>query len=531
MSNFVTIESSENNLKMKNLFNIWTFIWFVWILFHFTIIFFFWLVLESPLLVGLFLWIWNLVALILDIPIWVLQKYIKAKTFLIISASLIILTLMIFTKFIFFTWSDWTIYNWLIDKTIWYIGIFLNSTFNIILLLFAACLYWIIKESFDITTLSYILNNSTPSEYANLISKYSIRFWAWALVWLIFSWILLAFDIKIAITFFMFIVFIFIWFIAIYFDNTSKTINIDDFKNMKNIKFDQISNDLTKKANWFVSKINVKNLIELSRNSKVILLKPVEIKKNFNFTEITNTTIENFSRFKNTLFKKPLNLVLFWFLFMIMQFWFWDTFVSTFQIEFLDKIISINRETFIIKQTGWLISWYVLLWIMVIPAFLLQEFFINLSKKIWIFKVVMFWVAISWVSLFFFWLVDKIYLVLLFWLLNSVWYAAVMPLAQATFWEIYNIDYANKYKLKETDSIASAAPLKIVLNLANVVGLILWGLLVSVLWFNWFFIVFSLLIFCLLIYSFLNIKLFSKISSTENNQEQKINNEIDPDFI
>jgi len=47
----------------------------------------------------------------------------------------------------------------------------------------------------------------------------------------------------------MFIVFIFIWFIAIYFDNTSKTINIDDFKNMKNIKFDQISNDLTKKAN------------------------------------------------------------------------------------------------------------------------------------------------------------------------------------------------------------------------------------------------------------------------------------------
>lgn len=531
MSNFVTIESWENALKMKNLFNIWIFIWFVWILFHFTIIFFFWLVLESSLLVGLFLWIWNLLALILDIPIWVLQKYIKAKTFLIISSFLIILTLIIFIKFIYFTWSAWSIYWWLIDKTIWYLWLFLNSTFNIILLLIAAALYGIIKESFDITTLSYILNNSTPSEYASLISKYNIRFWIWALIWLISSWVLLAFNIQIAIFIFIFIVSIFIWFIATYFDNNSKTIEIDDFKKIRSIKFDQITNDLTKKANWFVSKVNIKNLLELSRDSKIILLKPTEIKKKFNFEEIINTTIENFVRFKNTIAKKPLNLVIFWLLLMIIQFGFWDTFVSTFQVEFLDKIISLNKDTFIIKQTWWLLTWYVFLWLMVLPAFLLQDFFINLSKKIWIFKVVMFWVSISWISLFFFWFVDKIYLVLLFWLLNSVWYAATMPLAQATFWEVYNIDYASKYKLKEIDSTASAAPLKIVLNFANVVWLVLWWLIVSLLWFNGFFIVFSFLIFWLLIYSFLHIKNFSKISSNENNQEQKIKPEIDPDFI
>ena len=43
-----------------------------------------------------------------------------------------------------------------------------------------------------------------------------------------------------------------------------------------------------------------------------------------------------------------------------------------------------------------------------------------------------------------------------------------MPLAMATFSEKYNIEYAKKYNLKEIDSNSSAAPLKILINLANV---------------------------------------------------------------
>jgi hypothetical protein len=43
-------------------------------------------------------------------------------------------------------------------------------------LFLAAALYGIIKESYDVTTLSYIFNISTPSEYATLISKYNINF-------------------------------------------------------------------------------------------------------------------------------------------------------------------------------------------------------------------------------------------------------------------------------------------------------------------------------------------------------------------
>ncbi len=48
-----------------------------------------------------------------------------------------------------------------------------------------------------------------------------------------------------------------------------------------------------------------------------------------------------------------------------------------------------------------------------------------------------------------------------------------MPLAQATFLDTYNTHYSEKFALKEIDSNASAAPLKMLLNFANIVGLVL----------------------------------------------------------
>ena len=44
-----------------------------------------------------------------------------------------------------------------------------------------------------------------------------------------------------------------------------------------------------------------------------------------------------------------------------------------------------------------------------------------------------------------------------------------MPLAIATFSERYNSEYAKIYDTQEIDSNASAAPLKMLLNIANVI--------------------------------------------------------------
>lgn len=539
MSNFVSIETENKEIKLKNLFYTAIFIGFTWILFHFTIVFFFWMVLDSILLVGLFLWIGNIIALLFDIPVWVLQKYVKPKIFLLFASSLMFLVCLIFLKFIFFEgisgffWMQWSGNSENSGMIVEYSALFLDSGVNIILLLIAACFYWIIKESYDVTTLSYIFNIGTPSEYASLISKYNIHAGIWSMIWLVFSWILLALNIKIAIVIFTWVIVIFLIFISKYFDNKDITI---DFSWLKSLKLDVLKTDILRKKDEVISKISTRSVIEISKQAKVILLKPIEVKRSINFQEVYETSVSWFQAFWRIIFSLPRNFLLLWFLVIILQYGFWDTFVSTFQVEFLEKLISKNSDTALVKDTGGLLTWYVLLWLIVIPAFLLQEFFIGMSKKFSVFKVVMFWLALSSFSLFCFWLFDNIYIALFFAFINSVWYAASMPLSQATFSGLYNEDYAKKFQLSQIDSTVSAAPLKILLNFANVLWLIIGAFLVNSLWFDAFFMVFSLILMTTIVLSFLYKKKLFSSEDQKNTWSDMVpktsqNSDIDPDFI
>lgn len=526
MSNFVTLQDAQKNeMRKKNLFHTAKGIWFLWLTFHFLIIYFFWLQLESPLLVGLFLWIWNFVALLFDIPVGVLQKYIKPKTFLILSTLFMFLCALIFLKFIYFQGISGLVSGWsgVIDATVNYLGIFLNSGLNLVLLLLAAMLYGIIKESYDVTTLSYIFNISTPSEYATLISKYNINFGMWAMVWLVLSWVLLWLGLKIAVLFLVGIIVIFLGILIKFFDNGDESI---DFQDIKKLRVDSIKSTLIDKKDQFIQNISLDTLKTLAQNGKVVFLRPIQMKNEINMGEVVASTKTNFDIFFKILFSKPFNLIILWLLGLILAYGFWDTFVSTFQVEFLTKIIWDNQDNFVLKNSWGLITWYVLLWLMVIPAFVFQDFFIKLSAKIWVFKVVLLGSILSSASLFMFWFVDTLWLVLLFGLINSIWYAAVMPIAQATFWEKYNEEYAKKFNLKEIDSTVSAAPLKIVLNFANVVGLLIGWFIVGILDFNGFFIFFSLVLAWIFTYTVFHKSEFSKVDDVWNIEIPK----MDEDF-
>ena len=85
--------------------------------------------------------------------------------------------------------------------------------------------------------------------------------------------------------------------------------------------------------------------------------------------------------------------------------------------------------------------------------------------------------------------------------MNSLGYAAGMGLAQGGFLELYNIHYAKKQNLSEINSNASASPMKIIQNLANVFGLMLGGLFLAILGYSGFFITFGILLIGLLIFS------------------------------
>lgn len=100
-TNFVTMETEADRIKRKNLYYVSAFIGFVWMLFHFTVVFFFGIELGSAALVGIFLGFGNLVALALDIPVGILQKYFYAKRLYLFSGAAMLVASTIFLKFIY----------------------------------------------------------------------------------------------------------------------------------------------------------------------------------------------------------------------------------------------------------------------------------------------------------------------------------------------------------------------------------------------------------------------------------------------
>jgi len=463
--------------------------------FHFSLVFFFLLQLKSPILVWLFLWFGNLIAFFIDSSVGVLQKYFSAKKLFIFSATLMLVTSLIFLYFMFNAW------NTNLNISTQDLSIFSKQAFtkmfssitNILLLVISVILYWIIKELSDVTSLSYIMNNADPSEYAELLSKNNIFSWIGALIWLISSWIILAFNPFLALSILVWIVSVFIIFISRYFDNSNEVFKPNiNFADIKKLKIISPKESVESVKQYTVTQIQKADFAWAAKNMKFIFLKPLELKKIINWTEIYNTTIKDIKSFYLILFKPPYSYKLIIFALVLTLFWFWDTFVVSFLIDYLDWIIRNNQGELSKIYLDTVMTSYLFIWIIAIPAYWCQTFFIKISKKIGTLPIIFFWLVVSWISVILLWLASTFAIVLMLWILNSIWYAAAMPISQWEFSDSYNQVYAEKENLSEIDSNASSAPLKMLLNLANVIWLVLWGIIVAIFGYIWTFIIFWL---------------------------------------
>lgn len=480
----ISVDKELDPIKSKNLFLTILVINFLWMLFHFTVVFFFTLQLKSIALVGIFLAIWNLFAFFVDIPIWIIQNYFKAKTLYIIASISQLIAILIFANFIFQvtdfitasvtqnTWIVWTALNF-----------FLWNGLNIILLLIASFCYWITRELQDVTTISYVLNNSNPSQYANILARNNIAMWIWSLFWLILSWVILTFSPKLIVFSIILIIFMIIFFTSKFFDNWEKTINLKDIYKFK-VLFEKgwlVEAKDNLKEN-IIKSVNAIELKDIIKSTQYIFIKP-QVKKswltfNLLISETKKTLINTYMVLKS----KQSSLLIYWSIIMVLTFWFRDTFASTFLIDFLNNI-----------EVFWKKWWsYILLWIIAIPAFWLQWFFSKLSAKFWAYWVANMWLVLSWFSLFLMWFFENsnVVIIMSLALINSIWYASCMSLSQAVFLDAYNKTYAEYNNLNEIDANASAAPMKILQNLANVFWLFFWWLILAILNYLWFFIVF-----------------------------------------
>ncbi len=310
---------------------------------------------------------------------------------------------------------------------------------------------------------------------------------------LVLSGVILSFNLFVAVSILVFFIAIFIVFIVIYFDNSKMAININ-INDIRKLKIISPKETIESVKQYAISQVQKTDFMKVARGMKFIFLKPMQFHLKIDWKEIATTTKEDLKSFYEVLFIVPLNKRLMIMSLVVIFFGFWDTFVITFLVDFLNKIITNNDN--LLLQTR-LFTGYIFIALLAIPAFGAQIPLIGLSKKIGTFFVIFSGVLLSGISMFLFGVFDGFFVILLLGIGNSIGYAAAMPLAQGEFSDSYNQVYAEKRHLTEIDSNASAAPLKMILNLANVVGLIVGGILVATVGFNGTFFVLGILLMTL----------------------------------
>jgi MFS family permease len=219
---------------------------------------------------------------------------------------------------------------------------------------------------------------------------------------------------------------------------------------------------------YAVASVQTADFQKIASNLKVVLLKPLELRKKVDAGEVTKVSKKEFRGLWDTVLNpKFRNWKIIWIMCAILLFGYWDTFVVTYLANYIT-----SEYKFMLP--------YVLIGVIAIPVFTLQMPFIKLSKKAGYYALMAGGLSLSAAAAFCFLVPGPLWLFLAFGLVNAVGYAAAMPLAQSVFSEYYNELYAKNYALAEIDSNTSAAPLKVTLNLANVFGSAFGGLLIAV---------------------------------------------------
>lgn len=453
---------------------------FMFMVFHFTSVYFFTLQLESLMLVGIFLGLGNLFAFLFDVPIGILQYYFKPKHLYAFGVLAQIVAMLIFWNFIFsvtdFLSGEIAEYSWKLESVVKF---FLQDGLNLVLMIVAAFCYGFSKEVNDITTISYVLNSANPDQYKQIIAKNNLSIGIGAFFGLVISGIVLTANPKFIIFHIVFMIMMVFYFVFKFFDSSEKVFDIDSVKNFHLSEMDISFDSTTQKMSQVVRKVDIAKTLQ---NTKFLILLPAKISGKAPWVgELSEKTIESFKEIWETLkYSRLYHLIVYWSFIMLLFFGFWDTFATTFLIDYLNQV-----------KSGWS---FILLGIIAVPAYWLQSLFGTLSDKYGSYQISLIGLALSAGSLIFMSIFggDKnIYVVMGAALVNSVGYAICMSLSVATFLESYNVSYAEKKSLKQIDANASAAPMKILQNLANVVGLMLGWMVLGVAGFRGFFFVFG----------------------------------------
>lgn len=233
----------------------------------------------------------NLIALLIDVPVSILGRYFAPRKLYVFATFSMLGAGLIFLKFIYASSLLPTGGSGIVTL----LAHFLDSTANLILLGFAACLYGFTKEVNDLTTLSYILNNSDPSEYGSIISKNNIYSGGGSLLGLLASGFVLSFSPTAAIIILNIMILVLIGFIFLYFDSAERTITLADITRLKVIGQKMSVDSLRSYATGYLEKAD---FAKLAAEAKLIFLRPQVVESGFNLKNLIPATLQEFERIK-----------------------------------------------------------------------------------------------------------------------------------------------------------------------------------------------------------------------------------------
>ncbi len=484
----ISANTALDGYKLKNFYITNAFQGFVWMIFHFSVVFFFTFQLQSIFLVGIFLGIANLIAFFLDIPLGILQRYYSTKKLFTIGAISQLIAVAIFFNFIYGTFAH--IGN--IGKIIVPEGFesavrwFFSDALNWILVLIASFCYGLTKEINDISTFGYILSHAHPSEYGKILARNNITYWIGSLLGLILSGFILGVNPTFAILFLSITITGFLAFTLRFFDNSHETISLQDITSFT-IWIRRLNSENVRE--YISEKISTIDLPKIIEKAQYIFMKPRQKEENvLKWWVLFSETKQTARIIVSIMGHMPIHIIIYWTISLVLIFWFWDTFATTFLISFLDDL-----------KHGWS---YIFLAMIAIPGICLQEFANRLSEKLWVKTIAFFGLILSWTSLILMWIISIIYhdgfgsiqwisIVLILAVINSIWYACGMSQGQNQFLYAYNTIYAKTMWLTEIDPNASAGPIKILQNAANVIGLVCGWFLLETFWYGGFFLFFG----------------------------------------
>ncbi len=232
MTQIVTPEVPEKEKLLKNFYNVVGVYGAIWLIFHLTSVFFFGFIVGSPLLVGIFLGIGNIWSMVIDVPLGTIQRHVPSKTMLGVANAMMIMAAIIFLYMIRSSSTvELKVTGTILDIT----KTFLTTGINMSMLLLVGIIYGTIKEIYDITTMSYLLNRCDPSEYDTAMSKNNVAMGVGSIAGVLISIAVLSLrtDSTQLILFVLIFLIICVWvFIQNYFDNTHETFNLGAVKNL-----------------------------------------------------------------------------------------------------------------------------------------------------------------------------------------------------------------------------------------------------------------------------------------------------------